>query len=576
MSQGPAEKLPRERLEVALVVVVALAFGASFGWNYLSINQVSYLIPSLRLLDPELFRNDWYATRTTQYHPVFAALGALLLSLDRSGWALALSLTFVVAGATSALYWMFRAAAGPKLALPSYLLLVAFAFTTHTRAPGTTYIFELEFQPSALSSAATLAAAACFVSGRFLASGAFVALVGLFHVNLLVLFGPALAVAHALLGRRALVMRLLRQLGPATLVLAAFMPMLLRAATPIAGEALARHLYLDVRAHHHFGIRDQLRDFFPLVAWLGIAASLSLPLVADPERVALRRLGAIGFGVASVVLLGVAGALFSARIRSLFAWRLTAHAELLLQACAIASLCALTDPVLRRRYGRGNFIVASASAVLLVQHYLSRGPQAAGQLLLATLVVILGVVVAMRFARRAESASPWAPRFWLRSPRTPALAFSSAALLYFGVGPLRRSLEHSNLLVGPRPCDASLYRFMRERTPKDALFLTPPTDEFARYCAERAIVVDWKGIPAIPAEILDWYQRLKDVTGKERIDSVDDLNGYDELDAARMARLESRYGIRYAVVRRGRELALSSYSRVFENAAFVVFDVSRR
>src|SRR3954469_7512136 len=278
MSRGEPEERPREPLEIAVVILVALAFGASFGWSYLSINQVCYLIPSRRLLDPELFRTDWFTTRTTQYHPAFAVLGALLLSLDRNGWALAIALTLIITAATSALYWLLRAAAGRKLALPSYLLLVAFAFATHTRAPGSTYIFDQEFQPSALSSAATLAAAACFVSGRFAASGAFVGLVGLFHVNLLVLFGPALAVAHTLLGRRTLVMRLVRQLGPAALVLAAFLPMLLRAATPVAGEALARHLYLDVRAHHHFGVREQLSGFLPLIGWLGLAASLSLPL----------------------------------------------------------------------------------------------------------------------------------------------------------------------------------------------------------------------------------------------------------------------------------------------------------
>ena len=575
MSGGQSEARPRERLEIAVVVLVALAFGVSFGWNYLSINQVIYLITSRRMLDPELFRNDWYATRTTQYHPAFAVLGALLLSLDRSGWALAISLTLVVAAATSALYFLLRSAAGRKLALPSYLLLVAFAFATRTRAPGSTYVFDDEFQPSALSSAATLAAAACFVSGRFLASGWFVALVGLFHVNLLVLFGPALAVSHTLLGRRTLMLRLIRQLGPGALVFAAFLPMLLRAATPIAGEAFARHLYLDVRAHHHYGVRDQLRGFVPLLGWLGLAASLSLPLVRDPERVALRRLSAIGFGVASVVLLGLAGALFNARIRFLFSWRLSAHAELLLQACAIASLCAFTDPLLLRRYGRGTLTVASVSTVLLLQHYLWHGPRAAGRLLLATLVFGLGLAVAMRFGRRAAGTASFGTPFWPRSARALTLAFGAAAVLYAGVGPLRSGLEHSNLLAATRPCDRSVYRFMREHTPKDALFLTPPTDEFARYCGERAIVVDWKGNPAIPAELLDWHERLKDVTGKARIDSPDDLNGYDELDAARVARLKSRYGITHVVVRRGHEQSLLSYPHVFEDDAFVVFDVNR-
>jgi hypothetical protein len=573
MSRGQPQLPERESLEIALVILVALAFAASFGWSYVSINQVVYLLPSRRLLDPELFRTDWFTTRTTQYHPAFAVLGALLLSLDRNGWALAIALTLIITAATSALYWLLRAAAGRKLALPSYLLLVAFAFATHTRAPGSTYIFDQEFQPSALSSAATLAAAACFVSGRFAASGAFVGLVGLFHVNLLVLFGPALAVAHALLGRRTLVRRLAWQLGPAALVFAAFVPMLLRFGAPAAGEELARHLWLDVRLHHHFGVRDQLLGFVPLLGWLGLAASLSLPLVRDPERIALRRLGTIGLGVTSVVLVGIAGALFSVRIRSAFSWRLTAHAELLLQACAIASLYALIDPTLRRRYGRGTLAVAMASAALLVQHYLWHGPRALGRLLLAILLIVLGMAVATRFGQFAAVASRFGTSIWPRSARGRLIAFGAAAVLYCGIGALRSGLEHSNLLAETRPCDASQYRFMREHTAKDALFLTPPNDEYARYCGERAIVVDWKSIPPMPGEILDWYQRLKDVTGKDRIDSAADLNGYDELDAARVTQLKTRYGITHVVARRGHEQALSSYSRVFENTAFVVFDV---
>jgi hypothetical protein len=273
------------------------------------------------------------------------------------------------------------------------------------------------------------------------------------------------------------------------------------------------------------------------------------------------------------VLVGIAGALYSARIRTVFSWRLTAHAELLLQACTIASLYALADPLLLRRYRRETLIVASASALLLVEHYLSHGPRAAGRLLLAMLLSVLGLAVAMRFRQRVDVASGFGAPFWPRSARAMTIAFGAAAVLYCGIGPLRSGLEHSNLLGETRPCDASQYRFMREHTAKDALFLTPPNDEYARYCGERAIVVDWKSIPAVPAEILDWYQRLKDVTGKDRIDSAADLNGYDQLDATRVARLKTRYGITHVVARRGHEQALSTYSRVFENRAFVVFDV---
>jgi hypothetical protein len=93
-----------EAVGLGIAGLSAAAFAASFGFNFGVGNQVTYLIPALRLLDPGLFTRDWFATGTTQYHPLFAKLGATLMRLDPQGWAVALGLTLTVTAAALALY----------------------------------------------------------------------------------------------------------------------------------------------------------------------------------------------------------------------------------------------------------------------------------------------------------------------------------------------------------------------------------------------------------------------------------------------------------------------------------------
>ncbi|MEO8903947.1 MAG: hypothetical protein ABI488_16585, partial [Polyangiaceae bacterium] len=59
--------LPRA-LEYSVVAVAALAFAASYGFNYGFDNQVVYFLKSLALTDRTLLHADWFTNHTTQYH----------------------------------------------------------------------------------------------------------------------------------------------------------------------------------------------------------------------------------------------------------------------------------------------------------------------------------------------------------------------------------------------------------------------------------------------------------------------------------------------------------------------------
>jgi hypothetical protein len=545
----------RARLELPLAFLVALAFASSFGLNFGIGNQVSYLTPSLRLLDPTLLARDWFVTATTQYHPVFAELGAWLLAVDRRGWALAVTFVVVVTAGALTLFALLRALAGPRAALPAYLLTLAVAFVTRTQGPMLTYVFDGTLQPSTLSSALFLGAAVAFVLGRFGWSGVLLGASGVCHMNLLVLLVPAFCLAHVALGRERLVRRLVTALGPAALAVASFLPMLVHATAPVPNADFARHVYVAIRAPHHFDLAHHLASFVPFCAWQLLGGALVVPLVRNGALAPFTRLAALLAGMLTVIWTGMFGALASERFGPLFAWRLVPHAELLLQAAvsAIAVRGMLERELFDALGARARFVASAAFVTLLAFGATQKDVRPVFELSLAA--ALFG---AYGFTR-LRAVNP----IWL----TVALF---VLLANFAAGPLARIPSHSSLLTPLKDARTELETWMRERSPKQALFLTPPEEETLRFWGERAIVVDWKGNPAIPSEILEWYRRIGDVVGRREVRSEADLAGYANLDGVRLEALRARYGFDFCVVRREHAGAFGDYARAYENADYVV------
>src|SRR5688572_26036217 len=64
----------------------AIAFGMAMtlciqGYQFGQSNHTVYLFDALRRVSPELLANDWFATRTLQYHAIFGWLTAVLLKV---------------------------------------------------------------------------------------------------------------------------------------------------------------------------------------------------------------------------------------------------------------------------------------------------------------------------------------------------------------------------------------------------------------------------------------------------------------------------------------------------------------
>lgn len=567
-----------ERLEhyagIAVASVVALLFGASFGWTYGVDNQVIYLLPSLRILNPGVLDNDWLASATTHYHPAFAYLAAGLMAIGET--AIGVGLTIVVAAGMMGVYALLRALEGVRRALPAFLLVSAIAFVTRTKAACATYVFDHILQPSTLGAAAFLASVPLFVRGRWLASGIALAVSGLFHVNFLVLLFGVYLLVHLLLGADGLRARLVRQLGPALVILLLFAPMIL--GTALAKDAkLAQEIYTTIRAPHHFLIRGHEDDFVPFLGWTLLGLGAIAPW-ARSNKSPHGRLALLLASLLTVVWGGVALAAAAElrSVRQLFPWRIVPHTQMLMWVAACAgAVRAIFEPSVWRRYSIVPFALVMTGFGVLGMSSGTRDATSLHLLLVGALALLVFVIAGSRLVGRFASveARGRLRATWQRLALPVALVASVGAVTPVAIAQLKEFDRRSNLDDGIKAGERHLYQWMRDNTPVEAVFLTPPDVETMRFHGQRAIVVDWKSNPVVPGELLEWHRRLEKVVGKP-VKSSKDLDGYSALDEARLDKLRAEYKFDYVVVRRGQERKLGKYTKkVYTGPAFVVVDV---
>ena len=561
--------------EYGVVALAAIAFAASYGLTYGYDNQYVYFLKSLTLTDSSLLRADWFTFQTTQYHRVFAYFGALLLLLNKQGWAVAIvQFAFVLLGGL-VMYRIVKRVAGATLSLAAYLLLLSILFITRTSSVGTSYLFDTILQPSTLGALGSIAGTLFFVEERWFASGLCLAIGGAFHANYLVLSYPIFGLAHLALGFKDLRRRLLLQFSPVLAITLVLSPLLL-AASHTKASPEAQDILFRVRSPHHYNPVRYERNFMPFAAWqlLGIGSGWLLHKTANG-----RRLGAVLCGLMLTIWTGTLLTTFYdvPKVNQIFVWRFAPNADLLSQillACAVAQ--ALAKPSLTRLYpGVAIGMIAAGFGLFgLFWHGKENAP--IPNLMLA----LLGAVLVVRaldlaldalthfFPARAASISEL-KQLLVFSP----LLLGAYELYRIVPNKLHEARAHSTLLKEDGGKNDELYRWLREKSPKDAIFLTPPDLEGARFLGQRAIVVDWKAVPLIPTELLGWYERLCDVTGRQ-VKGSGDLGGYGSLDPERLALIVSKYHPEYVVLRRGAERRFQDLPVVYQNSGYSVLKIA--
>ncbi|MET0794915.1 MAG: DUF6798 domain-containing protein [Polyangiaceae bacterium] len=565
--------LPRA-FEYGVVAIAAIAFAASYGFYYGDDNQVVYFLKSLALTDRSVLHNDWFTFHTTQYHRVFIYFGALLLKLNQRGWAVAITQFSLLLLGTVVIYRLVKRVAGAALGVSAFLLLLCILFITRTSSVGTSYLFDQILQPSTMGALGSVAGTLFFVEERWFESGVCLALGGAFHANYLVLAYPIFGLAHLALGFKGLKQRVIAQFAPLLVVTVALSPLLLAAshtkASPEAQEILFR-----IRSPHHYNPERYERNFMPFAAWQMLAVGSGWLIHKTANG---RRLGAVLCGLMLTIWAGtILTTLYDfPKVNQIFVWRFAPNADLLSQifvACALAQ--GLAKPALLRLYPGAalGLICAGLGLIGLFFHGKEHAP--IPNLLL---LFVIALAIARALDLLLDLAIRYLPKHATRVSELKAVFAFSPLLLglvqLYRVVPdrLQQARERSNLLKEERGANYDLYRWLREKSPKDALYLTPPDLEGTRFWGQRAIVVDWKAVPLIPTELLGWYERLCDVTGRH-VNGTGDLGGYNSMDGERLALLVSKYHPDYVVLRRGGERRFAGLPVIFQNGGYSVLKI---
>ena len=94
--------------------------------------------------------------------------------------------------------------------------------------------------------------------------------------------------------------------------------------------------------------------------------------------------------------------------------------------------------------------------------------------------------------------------------------------------------------------------YIREKTKKDVVFLTPPMWGQFRMAAERAIVVDFKSFPFTDKGIEEWYDRMLNCYGTPVHDGFEMTRelqeNYKNIDDKKLKELKGKYNISYALL----------------------------
>ncbi|MBD2436799.1 DUF6798 domain-containing protein [Nostoc sp. FACHB-110] len=118
--------------------------------------------------------------------------------------------------------------------------------------------------------------------------------------------------------------------------------------------------------------------------------------------------------------------------------------------------------------------------------------------------------------------------------------------------------------------------WIRNNTPKDAVFVSPPV-EFVNFSwlSERPTIAKYKLLAQTKAGILEWYERLRDLSGDlNRVNSLNSFqpqlltDGYNSLTTAQAKILMARYKASYLVTRIQHRLNLPV---VYRNQLYVLY-----
>jgi len=142
---------------------------------------------------------------------------------------------------------------------------------------------------------------------------------------------------------------------------------------------------------------------------------------------------------------------------------------------------------------------------------------------------------------------------------------------YVAADMLRHGLWRRDAFGEPYKADeASLFAWARNHTPPGTTFAIPPDLGGFRLETGRAVIADWKCMPLLPSDQLEWRRRIECLAGRTIHSFEEAMDGYAGTDAGRAASWAKEFGCEFVVVERRHQGDMAGWPIAFRNEGYEV------
>jgi hypothetical protein len=480
-------------------------------------DQFQYLLLPYRQIFDNFLTGDWFTWQTSHYHVVFSWLICGVHGLTGAGGFPygVFAIHFLVLFGIAYGLWSLARALNWHWASAAFALLMV-AFVRHLGIAGAIVNHGM-LLPADMAFPPFLLALAAWLDKRYVRAGLWLGLSGLLHANFAVL-GPLVMAPVE-------IKRLIRdrdwkstlKMAACYVVLASPTLIVVAKSFVLADDAPgALDVMFRIRSpHHYYPSFAEAGGLFWIVALL--AAGLPTWMARGKYKIVDGGIGLLIELIAFQALAGMATALDIGFLIRIFFWRLSIPL-FLLAAMAVGEFVARACRSLKFE----NLLYGAAAVVAAISFsskgYLRLAPEielAGFGLTAPFLVILIADAVFISFFKR---------KIWMR---LAAALLSTAFLCWCAlisvpglVVPAERSLNWRqaaakwsdfkpvNIKEARPDRKEGIYKWIRDNTPKDAVFLAPPGLDDFRLRARRGVFVDWKCCPMKGDEVLEWKRRM--------------------------------------------------------------------
>ncbi|HTL39043.1 MAG TPA: DUF6798 domain-containing protein [Kofleriaceae bacterium] len=536
----------RSGLVIAAVIGVGVAFALAYGDTFGAKNQQTYFLDVLVRAFPDLYRNDWFVTQNHHYHVVFAWLMAPLYAIDPDGPVVFGIAQIVTMVAMFGAIYSLIAAVTERSRLAIFIGIVGLLVLGGGRALGGSYLYSDYLQPSSFATLGWLVAMNLWIRDRVLLAGIALALGAAFHLNY-ALLGIGMFAMAELAARRFDWRRIALLVGPSLVVVACFLPTMIHASRS-THDAHALDLLVRFIFPNHFKPSRVRLELLALVGWHLIALALR-PDGDDRPAVRLFWFGTVVMGTCILVtsLVQIPPLLTFTR---LFVWRVAPLGILVAQLLLFSHIRAFARGDQPRPHGwQLACLVVGAGLIIVNAFSRPRG-------IYPEVITIVFAAAAVTIAVRRE---------WLATVMCAVLC----------VYPLWTERAHLTSPILFMTGEASVTRWARTSTPRDAVFLTPPYAGEFRLLARRAVIVDDKSPPMYLDELIAWHQRLSASVGARSAASLQDVwHRWDTLSGDELVAIANSFHADYVVLDKSRSTATLPAPIAFEDPYNIVYAIA--